>query len=145
MCFYFSSISKYTLTHAHTEAVAHPVNATAVPLAVAQAMNPRPPSPPARAVIQRYMRRRHRDQLPTRDVDILMEDQTAASSHSEHDKIRGQVRTWLSFKELEAEGPVSQSTSTEPHAPVRPPRNRKRDGPSPRPEVRCLISYFLAT
>ncbi|KAH9983045.1 hypothetical protein BJV74DRAFT_852226 [Russula compacta] len=128
---WIKAIMKPNIKRDHTKAIAHPVNVTAVSLAAAQAMHPRPPSPPARAVIQRYMRRLHEEQLPTRDVDILMGNQPAALSHSEHDKIRGQVRTGSSFIELEEEDPVSQSTSTKPQVPARPPRNTRRDGTRP--------------
>lgn len=56
------------------EPVVSSVNIPTIPLTVAQAMNPapRPPSPTARAAMQKALRRENVNQLSTRDAQILM-------------------------------------------------------------------------
>ena len=99
-------------THSHAEPTAFPANIPVIPLAVAQAMvpAPRPPSPTSQVTAQRASRR------------------PQSINHYTY------PRTRAFFKGLQAEGPASPCTGSRLQAPVRPPRDVRRN--SPKPEVR---------
>ncbi|KAH9983046.1 hypothetical protein BJV74DRAFT_989158 [Russula compacta] len=123
---WMKALMKATIDRDYSKPVVSSVNVPTIPLAVAQAMNPapRPPSPTARAATQRAMRRENTNQLSTRDAEILM---SMAPTTDGMDRGGNRPRIESFFSELDAESPVTPSTSPkllEP--PVRPPREMRR-------------------
>ncbi|KAH7887418.1 hypothetical protein F5I97DRAFT_1860224 [Phlebopus sp. FC_14] len=71
---WMKAIMKATIGRDYSKPVVSSVNIPTIPLTVAQTMNPapRPPSPTARAALQKALRRENPNQLSTRDARILM-------------------------------------------------------------------------
>lgn len=108
-----------------------------VPLDIARAMNPRPPSPNTVAATQRNQRRENSRQLSTRGEVTLTKMQSMPSFHGQRDKTSspsraGPIPSGLMTK---AVFPLAPSATSKP--PVRPPRDARRKGPQL--EVRGLI------
>ncbi|KAG6334334.1 hypothetical protein ID866_4758 [Astraeus odoratus] len=71
---WMKAIMKATIGRDYTKPVVSSVNIPTIPLTVAQAMNPapRPPSPTARAAMQKALRRENPNHLSARDARVLM-------------------------------------------------------------------------
>lgn len=131
------------LTHARAEAPVFPIDISVVPLEIAQAMNPRPPSPSSAAETQRAIRRENSIKLSTRGgatMTKMQSMQVLSSPQGQDDKMSGRPRSGSFTSGVETKGPVPLPTSaTNVKAPVRPPRDERRKGFHGYPEVRGLI------
>src|SRR6266567_3286011 len=118
------------LIRAHAEAVVSSADVSLVPLEIARAMKPRPPSPTtAAAATQRNQRRENLKQLSTRGEVTLTQMQSMPSFHDQKDKASSPSRVGPISSGLmtNAVFPLSPSATSKP--PVRPPRDARRKGP----------------
>ena len=125
------------LIRAHVETMVPSTDLRLVPLDIARAMNPRPPSPNTVAATQRNQRRENSRQLSTRGEVTLTKMQSMPSFHGQRDKTSspsraGPIPSGLMTK---AVFPLAPSATSKP--PVRPPRDARRKGPQL--EVRGII------
>lgn len=127
------------LTHARAEAAVFPVDISVVPLEIAQAMNPRPPSPSSAAATQRAIRRENSIKSSARGGATLTKVQSMQVLSGQNDKISGRPRSGSFTSGVKTKGPAALSTSAKVNAPVRPPRDERRKGFHGHPEVRGLI------
>jgi hypothetical protein len=125
------------LIRAHAETMVPSADVRLVPLDIARAMNPRPPSPTTAAATQRNQRRENLKQLSTRGEVTLTKMQSMPSFRGQKDKTSGSSRAGPipSGFMTKAVSPLSPSATSKP--PVRPPRDARRKGPQL--EVRGLI------
>jgi hypothetical protein len=128
------------LIHAHAKAMACSADVRLVPLEIARAMNPRPPSPTTAAATQRNQRRENLKQLSTHGEVTLTKMQSMPSFHGQKDKTSSPPRADSISGGLMTEAVSPLSPSARSKAPVRPPRDARRKGPQL--EVRSLIPAF---
>ena len=128
------------LTRAHTEAMVPSSDLSLVPLEIARAMNPRPPSPTTAAATQRNQRREDLKQLSMRGGVTLTKMQSMPLFHGQTDKTSSLSRAGSISSELMTEAVVPLSQSARSKEPVRPPRDARRK--CPQHEVRGLIPLF---
>ena len=137
------SLDDHDLTRAHPEGIVFPADLQVVSLEIAQAMNPRPPSPNSVVETQQALRRENSNKLPTREGGTLTKMQSMQAlplSHGQTDKISGRPRSgsFTSGSETKSSAPLSKSTELK--APVRPPRDERRKGHHWHLEVCGLVS-----
>lgn len=125
------------LIRALAEATVHSSDVPLVPLAIARAMNPRPPSPTTAAETQRNYRREDLKQLSTRREVTLTKMQSIPSFHGQINKAFTPSRAGSISSELMMKAVVPVSPSARPKAPVRPPRDARRK--HSQLEVRSII------
>ncbi len=125
------------LIRAHAGAMGPSADLTLVPLEIARAMNPRPPSPTTAATTQKSQRRENLKQLSTRGGVTFTKMQSMPSFHGQTDKTYSPSRAGSISSEFMTNAVIPLSLSARSRAPVRPPRDARRKGPQI--EVRGLI------
>jgi hypothetical protein len=119
---------------AHAGAAVHSAGVPLVPLEIARAMNPRPPSPTTAVAMQRSQRLGDMGQLSTRGEVTLMKMQSMPSFHGQTNKSSSLSRAGSISSELMTRAVFPLPPSARSKAPVRPPRDARRE--SPQLEVR---------
>lgn len=104
-----------------------PSDINVVSLEIAQAMNPRPPSPDSAAATQRNISRENSKQLSTRGEGTLTKMRSMPLL-DRNNKTSSCSQAEPSISALETKVPGPLSTSTALKAPVRPPRDARRNG-----------------
>ncbi|KAF8463952.1 hypothetical protein DFH94DRAFT_785917 [Russula ochroleuca] len=121
------ALLKPNIKRDHMNPIMSPADIHVVSLEVAQAMNPRPPSPNSVAATQRNIRRENSKRLSMRSEATLTKMQSMPLlGRSNTISSRSQAGSFTS--RLETKSPVPLSASAELKAPVRPPRDARRNG-----------------
>jgi hypothetical protein len=127
---WMKALLKPTIKRDHTKPMVIPTDLPVVSLEIAQAMHPRPPSPETLRTIT--IRRRNSSQMSMRSEATLTKMRSMSSFHGQNDKIPSRPQAGSSSTSgLETKCPVPLSTSAKLKAPVRPPRDARRENPHP--------------